>query len=918
MRIDAARWKTVSTLFDQLAELDPTARRKQLAELRLDPPEITWLNQLLAAHDSADPHVLDQTIDRFAANLAGVDPADSSDIAAEFAGRRLGNWRVGDPIGHGAMATVFQAQRADGAYEQHVAIKLLQPGGDQSGNGERLREELRVLARLEHPGIARLIDGGVSDQGFPYLVMEHIDGTHIDQWCAEQDLDWRQRIELLIKVCDAVRYAHGRLIVHADLKPSNVLISRTGQPKLVDFGIAGLLRDDADGVSHDHPALLRCSPAFAAPEQLRGLPVTTATDVFGVGALLYQLLVGTAIRSGQTLTKLLLDSAEPEPVPLPSEHPSPLVPIPRLRGDIDAICRRALDSDPARRYPSIDPLQQDLRNYLNHLPVDARSAGRTYQFSRWLYRHRIGAALGFTLFLSLFVGLTVSIQQTQRANESARKAEAVTDFLLTVFDADQPADYASPLQSTRRDLAVRAAGQLDLVLDQQPEARIELLVAIGRVLRKVGLTDQARTLLQEAIVEIESGTVDGQDSLHVAAWFELGQIESLEERDAQAVEAFRRADDRARTLAPGPVERAAILFQLGRALSISRLFEEALEALEQAASLADASERERELLPRIRLLMALTLNRAGRIDESLAAGELAVAEARRIFGTEHDRTASALSTVGGMLRNGGQLDRAEAMLREAYDIGANHYGQPDAAVANNLATLMSTRGNHVEAEAVQTEALSLAEAYYGPESAPSARYRRNLAMIQMWRSDWPNAIENLRQAVADHERATSPDHSNQLLMEGELAWVQLQAGQTESASAGFQKLDNELPRLSRSHPRSALRIHLLAAELELLNRNAAAAKRHVDKIDALLANDARPVKLLNWERVRFAEVDARVHGALNQKQAARVRWLEALSLSQRLLGDAHPLRVAIEEQVEFDSRRDDNPTSDAMQRRRLR
>jgi serine/threonine protein kinase/Flp pilus assembly protein TadD len=902
MQIDESSWKKIGLLFDQLVDLNPSDRRQRLEELALDAPTRRWLAQLLAAHDSTDAYVIDQKLDDLTAVLIGSDAPAQDRVASALTGQRLGNWRVGDPIGYGATATVFHGERADGTYEQRVAIKLLQPGQDQSSHSARLEDEIRVLARLEHPGIARLIDGGLSEQGWPYLVMEYVDGARIDQWCADQDLDWRQRIALIIKVCEAVGFAHSKLVVHADIKPSNVLVNSEGEPKLVDFGIAGLLRDDTGQAGQGHSVLLRCSPAYAAPEQLQGQAVSTATDVFGIGALLYQLLVGAPIRNRQSLTMLLIDQVAPEPVLPPSQQADPVTPVHRLRGDIDAICLKALACDPGERYPSIEPLQQDLENHLEHLPVGARAPKRGYLLSRWLYRHRLGAGLASLLILSLLTGLSVSLRQTQLANESARKAEAVTEFLLTVFDADEPSDYTSPLQSTRRDLAVRAAGQLDLVLEQQPEARVELLLAIGRVLRKVGLTDQARSLLQQALDEFDEASVDDPDSLHVAVWFELGQIDSLEERMESAIEAFRRADERARTMAGSPVERPAILFQLGRALSASRQFEEALDVLDEAARLAGSYDRQRELLPRIRLLTALTLSRAGRTEAALRAGEEAVSGAREIFGPDHDRTASALSTVAGMLRIEGELDRAEAMLREAYEIGLRNYGQPDAAVANNLARLMATRGNLVEAEGMQAEALSLAEAYYGPQSAATARYRRNLGMIQMWRSDWPNALENLRQAVADHERASSADDHYQLFMLSELAWVELQAGQLDRVRETLPRLEQHLPMLGERYPRAAVWIHLLAAESDLLNQDGDSARGHIDALEAILSDKTEPVKLMNWEQVRIPYVSARMHSALGEDQSALAKQRESLNLARRLLGADHPLRLTIEQQLAAENR----------------
>lgn len=897
MEIDNASWNRVSLLFDELADLEKGDREQRLGELTLDAGARRLLQQLLDAHDDPGTHVLDQTLQRIAAGLAGEEAASVGEIPADLDGCRLGNWRIGAPIARGAMAMVFHGERADDAYEQQVAIKLLQPGQYRRGESEQLREELRLLARLEHPGIARLIDGGVSEQGWPYLVMEYVDGLPIDRWCSEQRLDLGQRLRLILKVCDAIRFAHGKLVVHADIKPSNVLVNRSGEPKLVDFGIAGLLRDEA-AEAGPQGVLLRCSPAYAAPEQLRGEAVSTAHDVFGVGALLYELLTGQRIREGKTATELFLGREVPDRIDPPSRCDASRFAKSALKGDLDAICMKALAADPDARYRTIDPLRRDLDNHLLHRPVSARPPTRGYLLSRWFYRHRVGASLGAVLLLSLVVGLTVSIRQTQLANENARKAEAVTEFLLTVFDADEPGNYEAALQTPRRDLAVRAAEDLERILPEQSEARIELMMAIGRVLRKVGLTDQARPLVRQAIGELERDASRGHDALRVAAWFELGQIDSLEERMAPAAEAFRNADAIARELADPPVARAAILFRLGRVLRPLGALDEGLAVLDEAARLADGAEATRPLLPRIRLLIALILSNADRPDDALLVGERAVADARRVLGPDDNRTASALSTVGGMYRRAGRLDRAETMLREAVAIGRRNYGQPAPAPVNNLALLLSNRGDFAAAESFLHEALELAEAYYGPESAAAARYRRNLGLIQAERRDWSNALANLSRAAEVHTRNTSVTHHNSLFIRAQWAWALLQAGELESVEQVLPDLLVREPLLRETFPRGALWVHMVAGELEIRRGAADQGMRHAAAIDAILAETEGGVNLYNWEQVQLLSFRGLAQSAAGDQAAARASWFEGRALASRLLGPDHPLRADLQRLLE--------------------
>lgn len=890
MMINAASWQRASELFDQFATLTPELRELKLQQLRLDQATSTWLQKLLQAHDSSDTHLLDQTLNQMAADLIGAKHVPGGEIPEQLDGQLLGHWRVSKPIARGAMAVVMHGERADGAYEQHVAIKLLQPGPYRHSESEQLSEELRLLARLEHPGIARLLDGGISAQGWPYLVMEYVDGMHINQWCQQQQLDWRARLRLMLKVCDAVRYAHSKLVVHADIKPSNVLVNQDGEPKLVDFGIASLLRTNPEAEQPGAGLVLRCSPAYAAPEQLRGEPVTTANDVFGLGALLYELLTGQRIRDGETVTTLLLGRDQANTIIPPSQRSQTLKQARQLRGDLDAICLHAMAQDPQQRYRSAAELCLDLEHALQHYPVSARASTKKYLLSRWLYRHRLATSSVFSIFLSLIIGLGFSIRQTGIANRNAHEAEVVTEFLISVFDVAEPGNFESAQVVPRRDLAERAAEHLDLIIEQHPEARIDLLIAIGSILRQTGLGDRARPVLQQAVDELQHIDSKGTDPRQVTAWYELGQIESLAEHLVPAAEAFRQADALAKNLKRPSVGRSAILFQLGRVLSASHQTGAALAILDEAASLANETDGTSTLLPRIRLLTALTLNRAGQTEASLQAGEQAVQDARLIFGDEHNRTASALSTVGAMLRRTGRLERAETMLQEAYSIGQRAYGQPDSATTNNLAMLKFTLGNFTEAETLQTQALALAETHYGREAAATARYRRDLAMIQMWRGHWSDALTNMQEAVSNHIADTSADHHYSVFMRAQLAWVQLQSGQMDAVAELLPELLQKAPDLVASYPRGALWIHMLAAKFNLLNNNPDLAMEQIKIVDEVFSAYNGNISLNNHEKVELSLIAGDAYADNNNLYMAREKWLDALNFAEQLLGKDHALR----------------------------
>ena len=528
MLIDSATWDKVSELFDQLVTLPGEQREKQIKQLELDEAISDWLKKLLAAHDSDATHVLDQTIDQMAEALIAENAPAGGKIPDDIRGRRLGNWRVTESIARGAMAAVFHGERADGAYEQHVAIKLLQPGPFRHSEGEQLREELRLLARLEHPGIARLLDGGISEQGWPYLVMEYVDGVHIDQWCAEQKPDWRHRVQLMLKVCDAVRYAHSKLVVHADIKPSNVLVNRDGEPKLVDFGIAGLLHKKTDFDQPAASALLRCSPAYAAPEQLRGEPVSTSNDVFGLGALLYEVLTGKRIRDGKTVTALLLGRAQTDRITPPCQLAGGNLPGRSSGKDLNAICLHALAQDPQQRYSSVTELRQDLRNTLQRYPVAARANTALYRLNCWLRRNYLVAGASAAVVIALVSGIALALWQADRAElaadqarqnamaaASARaeaesalaRADAINDFLVELFQANIPRVRRDEMPTTREVVETGIERARDPATGP-PEVRASLLLALGNVILHRLEPDRAEQLLNDASKLIDEHALD--------------------------------------------------------------------------------------------------------------------------------------------------------------------------------------------------------------------------------------------------------------------------------------------------------------------------------------------------------------------------------------------------------------------------
>ena len=424
-------WSRLDALLDQALEL-PIHRRGTLLERvgREDPALRERLEQLLAA-DAAASDFLNDGAEAWLRSGPPT-PAHVSEESALALGDRVGPYRVIEELGRGGMGIVYRAERADGEFSQVVALKLVRRGFDGDDTTVRFRRERQILAQLDHPSIARLLDGGLHTDGRPYFAMELVEGEPITTYCDQRNLSIDARVRLFCRVCDAVQYANGRLIVHRDLKPANIFVSAAGDLKLLDFGIAKLLTDDDASASTEltGTGVRPLTPAYAAPEQLRGEPVSTATDVYALGVILCELL--TARRpfasAGGGLDHVTLDAEPPRPSDVVIRDRDDAASIdeiahargltPRalaacLAGDLDAIVLKALRREPARRYIGAGAFAEDLERFLQGRPVAARPEGRRYRAGKFVRRHRVGIAVAVSLVVSLLGGLAATTWQAR-------------------------------------------------------------------------------------------------------------------------------------------------------------------------------------------------------------------------------------------------------------------------------------------------------------------------------------------------------------------------------------------------------------------------------------------------------------------------------------------------------------------------
>jgi WD40 repeat protein/tRNA A-37 threonylcarbamoyl transferase component Bud32 len=448
------RWRQVEVLFDSIADLSATERRVQLDSACADDGELrAEVESLLSALEGA-PTRIHEVIGQQAEDLAAPSTA--------MLGRQLGRYRLLEKIGEGGMGIVFLAERVDGEYRTKVAIKLLR-GLETRDSVSRFRDERQILATLDHPGIVRLLDGGSTDVGQPYLVMEYVAGVPISQYVAEQRLSLSERLELFNRVAAAVAFAHQRLVVHRDLKPSNILVTREGAPKLLDFGIAKLLSLDPEiqREASTRTGMQLLTPEYASPEQVRGQPISTATDVYSLGAVLYELCTEAKAQpvTGESVDKVLLAILDAEP-----RRPSTVAPVAwrrALRGDLDNIILKALHKQPDKRYASVEQLIEDLERHLGGLPVKARAATVSYRAGKFVRRNVASVAAACIVLATLSSATVLSLQQARRADEQAANAEQQRELAesQTSLARDQAAVARARAQAMRDALRIGAAQQ---------------------------------------------------------------------------------------------------------------------------------------------------------------------------------------------------------------------------------------------------------------------------------------------------------------------------------------------------------------------------------------------------------------------------------------------------------------------------
>jgi len=805
----AGAWRRVSALLDELLDLDPEDRPAALRAACQDEPELVARIERLLLADERHEGILEQPPEEVFRQLLD-DAAAAGPCEGQVEGCVIGPYRIVREIGRGGMGVIYLAQRADGQFEQRVALKLLKRGLDTGEIMDRFLRERQILARLEHPAIARLLDGGVSEEGQPYFAMEYVDGKPITIACDGSRATVEERLKLFVAVCEGVQYAHANLVIHRDLKPSNIMVDAEGRPKLLDFGIAKLLSDEgtAEATALTRAGRSAMTPEYAAPEQIRGEPATTATDVYALGLVLYELLTGRRARQLEGSSSPAPTGASPGTRPkrpslvvasrdetesdgdasalavAASRRSSPRRLRRRLAGDLDTIVLKALREEPGRRYPSVEALARDVERHIEGLPVKARRETWTYRAGKLISRHRLGFAATVALVLALAGGLAATAWEARAAAREAHRAEAVTRFLVSIFETSDPAKARGRTVSAR-ELLDRGTGRIDSELSGQPVAQAELRGVLGELYRKLGLLDRAGPLLNRALQD--NRAIYGVRSTEAAAAEERWGVYLYDRGKYVQAEKVLRHVLALQEEVSGPHSPAAgeTLSSLASTLSEQGRYAEAAGLHRRALDISTARFGGESTQAATDLAnLAVTLWNRGELDAAEPYARRALAIRERRLGEDHPETAESLHDVATLLSDKGDYEESEALFKRAIRLRKRILG-PDhpllATTLSNYAILLQRRGRMKEAKPVALDALEIDRQALGPDHPTLAVKLNNYGVLCYRLGDFEEAERFMGEALETWRTQLGPEHPKVATALNNIGMIRLELGDAHGA-----------------------------------------------------------------------------------------------------------------------------------------
>lgn len=808
--MDGSRWERIQSLFHDTADLPAAEQRAFLEAACGDDPKLMDEVLALLEEDARGASLLDQDLADVAHQVleSGTPPSPTF--------KEIGPYRVRSLLGEGGMGVVYLAERED--LGSLVAIKLLRDAWLSPARRERFSSEQRMLAQLNHPSIARLYDADTLPNGTPFFVMEYVEGAPLTEYAAKNKCSVAERLKLLCSVCEAVEYAHGQAVIHRDLKPSNILVKSDGSVRLLDFGIAKQLESLDAPADQTRTGLRLMTPAYAAPEQIRGERVGVQTDVYSLGVILYELLAGRLPFDLSNRTpaeaETIVTQQEPEKPSVvarragqPDDGGPGSLASPSAWADLDVLCLTAMHKDAGRRYRSVEALIRDIDHYLKGEPLEARPDTLRYRLGKFVARNRrpvFAAAAALVLVIGLVVFYTVRLATARNAAlAEAARTQRIQRFMLNLFQGGDEA--AGPADALRVVTLVDRGVQEARSMNEEPAVQAELYQTLGGIYQKLGRFDQADALLRSSLDERRA--LFGADSREVAdSLVALGLLRADEAKFEESERLVRDGLAMAkRHLPPRHPAVAKATSALGKVLEDRGAYTQALPVLEEAVKLQSTSGAATPELAAALSELANTHFYLGHYETSDGLNQRVLAMQRQLYGERHPRVADTLINLGENQFQWGHYDQAEKFERQALDINRSWYGKDHPETADTLTIIgqaVAFQGRYDEAVDLLQQSLAILEHVYGPvhprvayalnelgltemkQGKPDqaeARFRRvlviyrtvygehhyligiafsNLGSVYLARKQYAQAEPLCRQAVAHYIESLSPNHLN--------------------------------------------------------------------------------------------------------------------------------------------------------------
>ena len=799
--MNEARFNKIKSIFEQALEIE-SARRERFLDDKcgFDTELKKEVQTLLNAYENSDDFLEVATSENSGETI-------NNNLKDPFIGKHIGPFLIENQAGIGGMGIVYEGKRDDKEFEQKVAVKILRQGFTTEYLLKRFQNERQTLANLQHPNIARLLDGGKTDDGLPYLVMEYIDGIPLTEYCDEIKLTIKERLELFRTVCGAVQYAHQNLVVHRDLKPGNILVNKYGRPKLLDFGIAKLLDEDLteESIGLTKTGVWHLTPEYASPEQIKGDTITTTSDIYSLGVMLYQLLTGhqpyritssspVAISKIITEEKIVKPSEKfqeteeiatadgttkeitPESISSTRKEKAEKI-YHHLKGDIDNIILKAMHKDPSRRYLSVEQFSEDIRRHLVGIPVIACKETVGYRLSKFIQRHKVGFTLSSLLIVLLVISIitiswqaNVASEERDNARIEAKKFERVNMFLQGMLSSVDPNELGRDVKVY--DILEKAADDIKTELKDQPEIEADINRTLGNTYVSLGEYDQAKPHLYNylSINENLYGTESKQvaQSLHdIGLYYHwIGDYNLADSLYSKALTIYRKVlTEPTLALAENLNDYAIIQSDLGAYDKAEELFRESLVIFQNIDG-----ERNRNVASVMNNL-AIALHYKNDLEEAekyyLKAQEIFI----ELFSENHPEVGSTYNNLAFVYMDKDNYEKAEEYFYKSYEIKITLKGEdhPDVGLAlNNLGAINFSKGDYETAKNYLLRAIQQHQKALPEDHAWRSLSHFWLGKVYLESSEFSNAEKNLRKSLSIREKILPPGHNSISVTKGEL------------------------------------------------------------------------------------------------------------------------------------------------------